>query len=65
MRASIKDSMLENAKLSLKVILGIILLAIGAWLIWLWKEDVWTVIRGFLGIIVILSGAMFLAIAKE
>lgn len=53
------------AKIALKVILGIILLAVGAWLIWLWRWDVSTVIKGFVGIVVILAGVIFLAIAKE
>ncbi|MBU3933406.1 MAG: hypothetical protein KKH11_01910 [Candidatus Omnitrophica bacterium] len=52
-------------KIALKVILGIILLAVGAWLIWLWRWDVLTVIKGFVGIVVILAGVIFLAIAKE
>ena len=52
-------------KSALKVILGIILLAAGAWLIWFWRWDVLTVIKGFVGIGVILAGVIFLAIAKE
>ena len=52
-------------KIALKVILGIILLAVGAWFIWLWRWDVLTVIKGFVGIVVVLAGVIFLAIAKE
>ena len=53
------------AKMALKIILGIALLSVGVWLIWLWRWDVLTVIRGFLGMAVILAGVIFLAIAKE
>ena len=60
-----KKGIPQATKMALKVILGIILLAVGAWLIWLWKWDVWTVIKGFLGMVVILAGVIFLAIAKE
>lgn len=55
----------QVTKTLLKLILGIVLLAAGAWLVWLWKWDVWTVIKGFLGLAVILAGVIFLAIAKE
>ncbi|MBN2097130.1 MAG: hypothetical protein JW714_01480 [Candidatus Omnitrophica bacterium] len=53
------------AKTALKVVIGIALLVLGAWLIGLWKVDVLTVIRGFLGMAVILAGVITLAIAKE
>ncbi len=60
-----KKGISGGIKIALKVILGIILLAAGAWLIWLWRWDVLIVIRGFVGIGVILAGVIFLAIAKE
>jgi len=60
-----KKSVSGVVKIVLKVILGIILLAAGAWLIWLWRWDVLTVIKGFVGIVAILAGVIFLAIAKE
>ena len=53
------------AKIASKVIIGIALLALGARFIWLWRVDVLTVIKGFLGIVVIFAGLIFLAIAKE
>lgn len=55
----------QVTKTALKVILGLILLAVGVWLIGLWRWDVFTVIKGFLGMIVVLAGIIFLAIAKE
>ena len=60
-----KKGGLQAAKMMLKVILGIVLLAAGAWLIWLWRWDVWMVIKGFLGMVIVLAGVIFLAIAKE
>ena len=55
----------QAAKTALKVIVGLLLLALGAWLVWFWRWEVWTVIKGFLGMVVILAGVIFLAIAKE
>ncbi len=65
MTAAEKKGLSQATKTALKVLLGIALLAVGAWLIWLWKWDVWTVIKGFVGIVVIFAGVIFLAIAKE
>lgn len=52
-------------KMVVKVIIGLLLLAVGVRFIWLWRWDVLTVIRGFLGISVTFAGIIFLAIAKE
>ncbi len=60
-----KKGGVQATKTVLKVILGIILLAVGVWLVWLWKWEVLAVIKGFLGMVVILAGVIFLAIAKE
>lgn len=60
-----KKNVLQTVKTALKVIAGVILLAVGVWLIWLWRWDVWTVIKGFFGPVIILAGVIFLAIAKE
>lgn len=60
-----KKDVSRAIKALLKVILGIVFLVVGVWLIWLWRWDVWTVIRGFLGMLVIFAGVIFLAIAKE
>ena len=53
------------AKMALKVISGLILLTAGVALIWIWRLDVLSIIRGFLGMAVALAGVIFLAIAKE
>jgi hypothetical protein len=52
-------------KMAVKVIIGLLLLATGVRLVWLWRWDVLTVIRGFLGIVVSFAGIIFLAIVKE
>ncbi len=52
-------------KMVVKVIIGLLLLAVGVRFIWLWRWDVLTVIRGFLGVVVAFAGIIFLAIAKE
>jgi len=53
------------AKASAKVLVGLILLSLGVWFIWLWRFDVLVLIRGSIGIFVALLGVIFLAIAKE
>ncbi len=53
------------AKIILKVILGIVLLVVGLVLVWLWREDLFTLFRGGLGVFLCLAGVITLAIAKE
>ncbi len=60
-----KKASCQAPKSALKVILGIAFLAVGAWLVWLWKWEVLTLIKGCLGMLVILAGVVFLAMAKE
>ena len=55
----------QTVKTAIKVILGIAFLSVGIWLIWLWRWEIWTIIKGFLGIMTLLAGVIFLAIAKE
>lgn len=52
-------------KTVLKVVLGLVLLALGAYLILRWKWDIWTLIKGCAGPFLILAGVITLAIAKE
>lgn len=52
-------------KTILKVLLGIALLLIGLWLVWQWKRDLLVLIKGGLGLFLILAGVITLAIAKE
>ena len=60
-----KKGIAQGAKTALKVIIGIALLAVGIGLVWTWRWEVLTVIKGFLGMVVILAGVILLAIAKE
>jgi len=48
-----------------KVILGILLIALGLRLVWIWRIPLWTVIQGCLGPFLVLAGIITLAIAKE
>ncbi|MDP2938560.1 MAG: hypothetical protein Q8O13_00535 [Candidatus Omnitrophota bacterium] len=50
---------------ALKVILGIVLIVLGLALVIRWWEALFTVIRGCLGLFLILAGLITLAIAKE
>lgn len=52
-------------KTVLKVVLGLVLLVLGAYLIVRWKWDIWTLIKGCAGPFLILAGVIALAIAKE
>ena len=60
-----KKNTTQAVKTALKIISGIVFLAVGVRLVWLWRWDVLTVIKGFVGIAVILAGVILLAIAKE
>ncbi|MDD4980208.1 MAG: hypothetical protein PHC54_02895 [Candidatus Omnitrophica bacterium] len=49
----------------LKVILGLVFLALGALAIIKWLPDLLAVVRGCIGLFLILAGMIALAIAKE
>lgn len=49
----------------LKVILGLIFLGLGVLAIYRWWVDLFTVIRGCIGLFMLLVGIITLAIAKE
>ena len=49
----------------IKVIIGLILIALGAWLIYLWWADLLTLIRGGLGIFLILAGLIAFALVAD
>lgn len=52
-------------KTILKIILGLIFVALGLGAIFIWRVDVLTVIRGCVGVFVLLAGIICFAIAKE
>lgn len=60
-----KGKLAEKAKMALKILLGIVLIALGLGGIWIWRGTVLQVIRGCIGFILILAGIIFIAIAKE
>lgn len=49
----------------IKVIIGLVFLALGIAAIIVWWQDLLAVIRGCVGLFLILAGAITLAIAKE
>lgn len=55
----------KAVKTLLKVLLGIVLLGVGLYLIVRWRWDLLALIKGSLGLFLILAGAITLAIAKE
>ncbi len=55
----------EVLKTTLKYILGIVLVGLGIWAVIGWWQFVWQLIKGCLGIFLILAGAITIAIAKE
>ncbi len=55
----------KAVKTLMKVVLGLVLLAVGIALVWAWRADLWILIRGGLGLFLILAGVITLAIAKE
>ncbi len=60
-----KKSAKQIAMKGLKVILGLVLLVGGIALIYVWRGDVLNLIKGAIGVIVLLAGVVSLAIAKE
>jgi uncharacterized membrane protein YkgB len=60
-----KRSAKQNLMMALKIILGIVLVVLGLWAIIYWRQDVLTLIKGGIGIVIVLSGIICFAIAKE
>ena len=50
---------------ALKIVLGIVLIILGLLGIWFWRWDLLVLIRGAIGVILVLAGVIALAIAKE
>lgn len=55
----------KGAKTLLKYVLGIALVAAGLGSVLAWRNDLMVLIRGGLGLFLILAGAITIAIAKE
>ncbi|OQX81947.1 MAG: hypothetical protein B6D56_01305 [Candidatus Omnitrophica bacterium 4484_70.1] len=55
----------ETLKIVLKYILGIVLVGLGIWAVVGFWSSVWILIKGCIGVFLILAGAITLAIAKD
>jgi len=53
------------SKAGMKIVLGIVLLALGVIAILAWSHDLLTIIRGCVGVFLLMAGIITLAIAKE
>ena len=60
-----KKSVKGGIMTALKIVLGVVLVIIGIWAIISWRWDVLALIRGSIGVIILLAGAICFAIAKE
>lgn len=50
---------------TLKVLIGIVLVALGAWTIYLWWGDLLTLVRGGIGLFLILCGLIAFALVAD
>ncbi|RKY26505.1 MAG: hypothetical protein DRP61_05820 [Candidatus Omnitrophota bacterium] len=60
-----KKSAGETVKMVLKIALGVVLVGLGIWAIIAWWRDLLLVIKGCIGLFLILAGAITIAIAKD
>ncbi len=54
-----------SAKTILKMAIGGLLIVLGLLAVIVWWKDLFTMVRGFLGLFLIMAGAIVIAIAKE
>ena len=55
----------EVFKTAVKISIGVILVILGIWAVFGWWSFLWMVIKGCIGIFLILAGVITIAIAKE
>jgi thiol:disulfide interchange protein len=48
-----------------KVILGLVFLGLGIWLIWLFRDQLLVVVKGCIGLFLVLIGLITIAIARD
>jgi hypothetical protein len=60
-----KVDMNKVASTAFKVIVGIVLLGLGGWAIFVWFDALKVVFKGCIGLFLILAGLITLALAKE
>jgi hypothetical protein len=49
----------------IKVIIGLVLVGLGAWTIYLWWADLLTLIRGGIGLVLIMAGLIAFALVAD
>jgi len=54
-----------TAKTILKMAIGGVLIVLGLVAVIYWHQDLFAVVRGFLGLFLVMAGAIVIAIAKE
>jgi hypothetical protein len=54
-----------GSKTGIKVVIGLILLILGIALMIIWAKPLFDLIRGFLGLFLVMAGAVTIAVAKE
>ncbi|MCM8819486.1 MAG: hypothetical protein NC925_01670 [Candidatus Omnitrophica bacterium] len=55
----------ETLKMIFKILIGIVLIALGIWAVVGWWKSLLIVFKGCIGLFLILVGLIFLAIARE
>ncbi|MEA3328258.1 MAG: hypothetical protein U9Q08_00735 [Candidatus Omnitrophota bacterium] len=60
-----KKSAKKTTAMLLKIVLGVVLVVFGLAAIITWRQDVLSLIKGTLGIVIVLGGIICFAIAKE
>ncbi|OPX30523.1 MAG: hypothetical protein B1H08_01405 [Candidatus Omnitrophica bacterium 4484_171] len=55
----------EGFKTVMKIAIGVILVILGVWAVFGWWSFLWDVIKGCIGLFLILAGVITIAIAKE
>lgn len=49
----------------IKVVIGLALVALGAWTIYLWRTDLLTLVKGGIGLVLILAGLIAFALVAD
>tara|TARA_B100000315_G_C14569575_1_gene584782 strand:+ start:899 stop:1099 length:201 start_codon:yes stop_codon:yes gene_type:complete len=55
----------KSSKALVKLVIGLVFVLVGLLMVFIWKRDLGVIIRGCLGIFLIMAGAITIAIAKE
>ena len=55
----------STSKAKIKVVVGVSLIALGVLAVIVWWSDLWRVVRGLVGLFLLIGGLIVIAIAKE